>query len=228
MSGRVLITAGAAGIGRAVAEAFERDGARVWVTDIDREALADCPSSWGRTQADVSDEAAVAGLFTEIRAAWGGLDVLLANGGVAGPTASVEDVALTDWQRCLAVNLDGAFLAAKYAAPMLKQAEAGCALFTASTAGFFGYPQRAPYAAAKWAVIGLMKTLAMEWGPHGVRVNALAPGAVQGPRMEAVMEREAAARGISRDDVYRGYASGTSMQTWIEGRDIAEMAVFLA
>lgn len=211
-----------------MAEAFHRDGAKVWITDIDPEALAACPTSWGRTQADVSNEADIEALFNEITAMWGGIDVLCANAGIAGPTVLVEDIALADWQRCMAVNVEGAFLAAKYAAPMLKVAEAGCALFTSSTAGFFGYPNRAPYASAKWAVIGLMKTLAMEWGPYGVRVNALAPGAVEGPRMEAVMQREAETRGISRDDVYRGYASGTSMRTWIDGSDIAEMAVFLA
>ena len=225
---RVLITAGAGGIGRAMAEAFAAAGARVWVTDIDEDALAACPVDWGRTRADVADEGAVARLFDAIGADWGGLDVLCANAGVAGPTGFVEDIALADWRTCVAVNLDGAFLAAKHAAPMMKAEGAGVMLLTASTAGFFGYPQRAPYAAAKWAVIGLMKTLAMELGPHGVRVNALAPGAVEGPRMEAVMEREAAAKGITRDEVHAGYASGTSMRTWVTGADIANMAVFLA
>lgn len=225
---KVLITAGASGIGRAMADTFAREGAQVWVTDISEEALASCPASWHRTMADVSDEAAVADLFDQISAAWGGVDVLCANAGIAGPTASVEDVELSDWQRCMAVNVEGAFLASKYAAPMMKSAERGTLLITTSTAGFYGYPRRSPYAAAKWAMIGLMKTLAMELGPFGIRVNAIAPGAVEGPRMEGVMQREAAARGMSRDEIYEGYASGTSMRTWVTAQDIAEMAVFLA
>jgi NAD(P)-dependent dehydrogenase (short-subunit alcohol dehydrogenase family) len=225
---RVLITAGAGGIGRAMGEAFAAAGARVWVTDIDEGALAACPDGWRMTCLDVADEAAMAAMFTEVEAAWGGLDVLSANAGIAGPTALIEDVALEDWRRCVAVNLDGAFLAAKHAAPMMKCQRAGVMLLTSSTAGYFGYPHRAPYAASKWAVLGLMNTLAMELGPHGIRVNALCPGAVEGPRMEAVMEREAAAKGITRQQIYDAYASGTSMRTWVTGADIAHMAVFLA
>jgi NAD(P)-dependent dehydrogenase (short-subunit alcohol dehydrogenase family) len=101
-------------------------------------------------------------------------------------------------------------------------------VFTSSTAGQYGYPNRAPYAAAKWAIIGLMKTVAMEAGPHGVRANAICPGAVEGERMEGVLAREAAAKGMTRDQVYQGYASGTSMRSFVEARDIADMAVFLA
>ena len=225
---RVLITAGAGGIGRAMADAFAAAGARVWVTDIDGDALAACPSDWRKTCLDVAGEPAMAALFAEVEAEWGGLDTLCANAGIAGPTALIEDVALDDWRACLAVNLDGAFLAAKYAASMMKRQGAGAMLLTSSTAGFFGYPHRAPYAAAKWAVIGLMKTLAMELGPHGIRTNAICPGAVEGPRMDAVMAREAAAKGMTRQEVHDGYASGTSMRTWVTGADIANMAVFLA
>ena len=136
--------------------------------------------------------------------------------------------ALDDWRACVSVNLEGAFLTAKYAAPLMKRAGSGVMILTSSTAGQFGYPNRAPYAAAKWAVIGLMKTLAMELGPHGVRANAICPGAVEGPRMEGVLAREADAKGMTRDQVYAGYASGTSMRTFIEAHDIAEMAWFLA
>lgn len=100
-------------------------------------------------------------------------------------------------------------------------------MLTSSTAGLYGYPNRAPYAAAKWAVIGLMKTLAMELGPFGIRANAICPGSVEGPRMEGVLEREAAAKGMTRDQVYEGYASGTSMRSFVEARDVADMAVFL-
>tara|TARA_B100000768_G_scaffold181412_1_gene204293 strand:- start:985 stop:1377 length:393 start_codon:yes stop_codon:yes gene_type:complete len=122
------------------------------------------------------------------------LDALCANVGIAGPTAAVEDIKIEDWQRCVSVNLEGAFLAAKYEGPILKAAH-GSIVLTSSTAGLYGFPYRAPYAAAKWGIIGLMKTLAMEWGPEGVRANAICPGAVEGHRMQGVMEREAAAKG---------------------------------
>jgi len=228
MSQRVLITGGGAGLGRAMADAFAETGARVWIADADPDAIADCPASWGKTCLDVADEAAVQALTGSIRDAWGGLDVLCANAGSAGPTAPVDAIALEDWRRCVSVNLDGAFLAAKHAIPLIKPAGAGAILITSSTAGQHGYPNRAPYAAAKWGVIGLMKTLAMELGRSGIRANAICPGAVEGPRMEGVMAREAAAKGMTRDQVYAGYASGTSMGRFIEARDVAAMAVFLA
>ena len=223
---RVLITAGASGIGRAMGEGFAEAGFEVWVTDVDAGALEKMPGDWRGFAVNVTDEAAMKAVFAEVEAA-GGLDVLCANAGIAGPTALVEDVQLEDWRSCVSVNLEGAFLAAKYAAPLMKAAGAGSIVVTSSTAGQFGYPNRAPYAAAKWAMIGLTKTLAMELGPFGVRANAICPGAVEGPRMEGVLEREAAAKGMTRDQVYEGYASGTSMRSFVEARDIANMAVFL-
>ena len=211
-----------------MATCFDAAGAQVWVSDVDGHALAACPETWMKTEADVSDEAAVAGLLASLEQDWGGLDVLCANAGTGGPTAAIEDVALDDWRRCVSVNLEGAFLNAKYAAPVMKRQKSGVILLTSSTAGFFGYPNRAPYAAAKWAIIGLMKTLAMELGPLGIRANALCPGAVDGPRMDHVIARESAVTGRTEDEIRTGYASGTSMRTFVTGQDIAEMAVFLA
>lgn len=227
MTRRVLITAGASGVGRAMADAFDDAGYSVCITDIDEDALRSAPAHWSRHWANVSSESDMSAIFQVVEAE-GGLDVLCANAGIAGPTGAIEDVELSDWRSCVAVNLDGAFLAAKHAVPLMKAAKAGSIILTSSTAGQFGYPYRAPYAAAKWAVIGLMKTLAMELGPHGIRANAICPGAVEGPRMEGVLQREAAAKNMSRDQVYAGYASGTSMGRFVEGKDIANMAVFLA
>lgn len=221
---RVLITGGATGIGFAMGTAFDAAGYEVWVTDRDADALAACPDHWTCALGDAGDEDHVRDVFDRM----GHVDVVCANAGTAGPTAAVEDVALDDWRACLGVTLDGAFLAAKHAAPLLKAAGQGAFIVTSSTAGQHGYPYRAPYAAAKWAVIGLMKTVAMELGPFGVRANAICPGAVEGPRMEGVLAREAAAKGMTRDDVYVGYAAGTSMRSFVEARDIANMAVFLA
>ncbi len=225
---RVLVTAGASGIGRAIADAFSDTGADIWVTDIDADALAALPVAWKKSLVDVTDEPAMAKMFGQIAADWGGVDTLCANAGIAGPTALVEDIALADWQRCVSVNLEGAFLAAKYAAPMMKAQKSGAMIVTSSTAGLYGYPNRAPYAAAKWGVIGLAKTLAMELGPFNIRVNTICPGAVEGPRMEGVLSREAAAKNMTRDQVYDGYAAGTSMGRFVSAQDIAEMAVFLA
>lgn len=223
---RVLITAGGSGIGQAMAQAFAKSGFEVWITDIDAELLGKCPDSWQKTQVDSSDEPGVSKLFSQIEDRWGGLDAICANAGIAGPTAVVEDIKIEDWQRCVSVNLEGAFLSAKYGGPMLKNTN-GSIVLTASTAGIYGFPNRAPYAAAKWGIIGLMKTLAMEWGPAGVRANAICPGAVEGPRMRGVMEREAIAKGTSYQKIYDGYAGGTSMRTLVTADDIANMAVFL-
>lgn len=203
--------------------AFEAAGFEVWITDIDAGRLEACPRTWRCHLADAADEDAMRSVFQQME----GLDVLCANAGIAGPTALVEDIALTDWRDCVSVNLEGAFLAAKHATPFMKAAGKGAIVLTSSTAGIYGYPNRAPYAAAKWAVIGLMKTLAMELGPFGIRANVICPGAVEGPRMEGVLAREAAAKGMTRDSVYDGYAQGTSMRAFVAAQDIADMAVFL-
>jgi len=228
MGKRILVTAGASGIGHAMAEAFAAQGAKVWVTDIDQAALNSVDPQWRSSQTDASSAADMTALFSEISKEWGGLDVLCANAGIAGPTALIEDVTLDAWRQCIAVNLEGAFLAAKLAAPLMKAQGNGCMIFTSSTAGLFGYPNRSPYSAAKWAIIGLMKTVAMELGPFGIRANAICPGSVEGPRMERVLAKEAAIKGTTRDAIYKGYASGTSMQTFVEAKDIAAMATFLA
>ena len=228
MSARVVITAGAAGIGRAMAAAFAATGARVWVTDIDETALAAMPDGFRASRVDTSDPDAMAAFFRGIQEVWGGIDVLCANAGIKGPTAALEDMPLDGWRECLAVNLDGAFLAARHAAPMMKAQRAGVILFTSSTAGLYGFPFRAPYAAAKWAVIGLMKTVAMELGPFGIRANAIAPGSVNGPRIDRVFEAEAAAKGMTVAQVRDGYAAGTALGRLVDPEDIANMAVFLA
>ena len=221
---RVLITAGASGIGRAMGMAFAADGWDVWVTDID---VTDCPPTWTAHRADVSDAADMAGVFAAITADGRGLHAVCANAGIAGPTAQVTDVDLADWQRCVSVNLEGAFLTAKYAGPLL-QAAGGAITFTSSTAGIYGYPNRAPYAAAKWGIIGLMKTVAMEWGPLGVRANAICPGAVEGARMDGVIAREAQAKDTTPKAIYAGYAEGVSMKSFVRAEDIANMALFLS
>lgn len=228
MSQRVLITGGGSGIGKAMAESFAAQGARVFITDVSETVLAECPENWLKTAGDASDPAHIRDVFARIAAEWGGIDVVCANAGIAGPTALVEDVEPEDFRRCLAVNLEGAFLAAKFAAPMMKAQRSGVILITSSNAGINGFPNRAPYAAAKWAEIGLMKTLAMELGPFGIRANAIAPGCVEGPRIDGVIEREAKAKGTTPAVIRAGYEAGVSMRSFVTAQDIANMVVFLA
>lgn len=228
MNRRVLITAGANGIGLVMARAFAALGDRVWVTDVDAAAIAALPAGLRGTVCDASAEASMELLFAEIARDWDGLDIAIANAGIKGPTAAIEDMPLAGWHQCLAVNLDGAMLCARGAARLMKPARAGVILFIASTSGLYGTPFRAPYVAAKWGVIGLMKTVAMELGPHGIRANAICPGSVTGPRIDQVIEAEAAAKGMTPDAVRQGYAAGTALKRLTDPKDVADMAIYLA
>ena len=228
MTRRVLITAGANGIGLVMARAFAALGDRVWVTDVDETAIAALTPGIRGTLCDASSEAAMDLLFTDLAQDWGGLDVGIANAGIKGPTAAIEDMALEGWHQCLAVNLDGAMLLARGAARLMKPARKGVITFISSTSGLYGTPFRAPYVAAKWGVIGLMKTVAMELGPHGIRANAICPGSVNGPRIDRVIEAEAEAKGMTPDAVRQGYASGTALKRLSDPEDVAALALFLA
>ncbi len=227
---RVLVTAAASGIGLATAVAFVQAGARVFICDVDAGELASTlqarPGLSGMV-CDVSDEAQVGALFEHAVAALGGLDILVNNAGIAGPTALVEDMAFGDWRRCLAVNLDSVFLCARRAAPLMRGQGSGSIVNLSSTAGLFGFPRRAPYAAAKWAIRGLTRTLAQELGPHGVRVNCICPGSVSGERIERVIAAEAAKTGESAQAVRARMTDGVSLKTFVAPRDIADTILFL-
>lgn len=228
---RVLVTGGGAGIGRAIAELFAEQGAEVQICDTDAESVAYMHQPEQGIQAtvtDVSDESGVDHLFDETLDRFEGrLDVLVNNAGVAGPTGVIESLSLPDWKSTFDVNLHSAFLCLRRAVPVMKQAGAGSIVNISSTAGLMGYPLRTPYAAAKWALIGLTKTLAMELGPMGIRVNAICPGSIDGPRMDSVIAKEAVARGVDESKVRDGYIRQVSMRTFIDARDIAESVVFL-
>jgi NAD(P)-dependent dehydrogenase (short-subunit alcohol dehydrogenase family) len=223
---RALVTAGGAGIGRAIAAAFLAEAASVWICDVDPDALAETKRAHPEvrtSRTDVADEAAVDAMFGSIAQAFGGLDFLINNAGIAGPTGPIETMEPDAWRRCVAVNLEGAFLCTRRAVPLLKAAGGGAVVNISSTAGLMGYPLRTPYAAAKWAVIGLTKSLAIELGASGIRVNAICPGAVEGPRMARVIRAEAAARGVSEDAVRQSYVRTTSLRSFIPPMDIAAM-----
>ena len=225
---KVLITAGATGIGYTLAEQFSHAGYQIWIVDISKEDLKKCPKEWERSNLDVCDENAMSSLFKNIDEKWAGLDVLCANAGIAGKTALIEHQETKAFRKCVDVNLTGAFLSVKGSLPIMKKQKKGSIIFTSSTAGFNGFPYRSPYSASKWAIHGFMKTLAMEAGPFGIRANAIAPGCVEGARIDGVIEREAAKKNTTPDVIREAYKSGTSLKTFVKVEDIASMALFLA
>jgi NAD(P)-dependent dehydrogenase (short-subunit alcohol dehydrogenase family) len=226
---RVVVTAGAAGIGRAIVEVLVGAGARVHICDVDAEELSACGRalSVGTTQADVSSETDVDRLFDEARATLGGLDVLVNNAGVAGPTGAVEEISPADWRRCIDVDLTGQFLCARRAVPLLKAAGGGAIINMSSAAGRHGYAWRTPYAAAKWGVIGFTQSLAKELGPTGIAVNAILPGVVKGPRIENVIRSRAQQVGVSYGEMEKQYLEKVSLRRMVSAEDVAHMVLFL-
>jgi NAD(P)-dependent dehydrogenase (short-subunit alcohol dehydrogenase family) len=228
---RVLVSAGASGIGASIAARFRADGARVSICDRDEEAVrkaAEAEPGLHTNVGDVSDADDAQRWVEQVVDLWGGVDVLVNNAGVAGPTALVEDIDPGAWRDCLAVTIDSHFLMARLVVPHLKRQRSGAIVAISSTAGLFGYGMRTPYAAAKWAVIGFTKSLAVELGPFGVRANVVAPGSVEGPRMGRVIEAEAARRGLPADVVRREYVESQSIHRFVKPSEIADMCAFLA
>jgi NAD(P)-dependent dehydrogenase (short-subunit alcohol dehydrogenase family) len=228
---RVLVTAGANGIGAAMVRAFHAAGARVHVCDVDRSALdrlvAEVRGITGSI-VDASIEAEVDAVFADVRSHLGGLDVLINNAGIAGPTGAIEDIDAAAWERTLAVNINSQYYFARRAVPLLKASAANpCIVAMSSVAGRLGYAYRTPYAASKWAVVGLTKSLAIELGPKGVRVNAILPGAVEGERMDKVIAARAAATGIGVEAMRQEYLDKISLRRMVSADDVAAMALFL-
>ena len=231
---RVLVTAGAAGIGRSIAHTFLESGARVHVCDVDQSALAACKRDFPRisqSTADVAKPADVERLFADVKRELGGLDVLVNNAGIAGPTANVEDIRPEDWDKCIAVDLNGMFYCTRLAMPMLKangRERGGSIINLSSVAGRLGFGMRTPYAAAKWGVVGFTKSLAVEAGPDGIRANCIQPGNVEGERIDRVIDAKAKALGRSFDEQKQTLLDTTSLRTFVSAQDIANMALFLA
>ena len=223
----VVVTAGASGIGRAMVDAFLEAGARVHVADLPGHG-ADLPDGVGFTGGDVSRPADVDRLFDDVSASLGSVDVLCNNVGIAGPTGPIEEVDVDSWDETMAVNVRSMFLCCRRVVPLMREAGGGVILNTSSTAGVVGFPLRSPYAASKWAVVGLGATLAMELGEFGIRTNTLCPGSVGGARMDRVIAAESEVTGVGSGEVRGRYEDQVSMRTFVQGRDIAAMAVFLA
>jgi NAD(P)-dependent dehydrogenase (short-subunit alcohol dehydrogenase family) len=227
----VIVTAGASGIGSAIALGFEKAGAGVHIVDIDDNALGRFSASNPdilATCADVANPDAVREVMEKHLESYAGIDVMVNCAGIAGPTALVEDIDFGDWARCMAVNLDATLMFCQAVIPHMRKAGRGNIINISSTAGWHGYPLRAPYVCSKWAVIGLTKTLAMELGPAGIRANVICPGSISGERMDRVIAAESRTGGVPEEKLRDIYTRGCSMKTFIDGEDIADMAVFLA
>jgi NAD(P)-dependent dehydrogenase (short-subunit alcohol dehydrogenase family) len=231
MAQRVVITAAAGGIGRVVAEAFLARGDAVAVCDVDTGAVEQFRAAHPHASAavvDLADGEAIDRWLDEAIGALGGVDVLVNNAGTKGPTAYIEDVDPDDWSACLSVSLDSHYRCARRVAPLMKQQRSGTIIEISSMAGMYGYGMRTPYAAAKWAVVGLTKSLAIELGPFGVTCNAICPGSVRGDRIDRVIAAEAAQRGVDPQVVADEYVAGQSIKRFVEPSEIADMCLFLS
>ncbi len=227
---RVFVTAGAQGIGKVIALAFLDAGARVVVTDIDQHKLDDLARAYPAITCFVADAASadqLAQVEKFVEEEFGGLDVLVNNAGIAGDTAPVDDIGTESWDETISVNLSGMFYTSKRFARYLR-ASHGMMINMASVAGRLGFGLRSPYAASKWGVVGFTKSLAVELGPEGVRVNAILPGIVEGPRIDRVINARARARGITYDQMRDELLSHVSLRQMVTADDIASMCLFLA
>lgn len=228
---RVLVTAGAAGIGLKTVQAFLREGAKVHACDVDEAALAALRKSHPDvtvSRTDVSDRGAVAKLFDDALAALGGLDCLVNNAGIAGPTGRVDEIDPEEWDRTLAVDITGTFNCTRLAVQHIRQSRNGSIVNLSSSAGKFGFPLRSPYSAAKWGVVGVTKTWAMELGEFGIRVNAILPGIVEGDRIRRVFDAKAKERGVPVDELLQNALRQASIKELVQPTQLADMIVFLA
>lgn len=222
---RVAISAGAGGIGRVMADSFVQCGAKVFVCDVDAEALAGCPHP--KLRADMG-EVAECGRFVDAAvAALGGLDVLINNAGIAGPTARVEDIAPEDLERTMRIDIESMFHTTRRAVPALRAAGGGAIINLSSAAGRFGFPLRSAYAAAKWGVIGFTKSIAIELGPDRIRANAILPGLVAGERIRRVIEAKSQAQGVPFREKEAELLRNASLRCYVTQHDIANMALYL-
>lgn len=227
---RVLITAGASGIGMAIAARLLSEGAKIQICDVDDAALnafAEQFPSAHIFNTDVTDETACDALIAETVKNLGGLDVLVNNAGIAGPTGGIDEIEPAAWRRCIDVCLTGQFLCAHFAVPHIRQATGGAIINMSSAAGKHGYAFRTPYSAAKFGVIGLTESLAKELGPDNIRVNAILPGVVDGPRMQAVIRDRAAQTGVEYSEMEAEYLAKISLGRMVTAEDVAGTVAYL-
>lgn len=231
----VVVTGGNQGLGRAIALAFAEAGAAVAVaarrTDS-LEATAREIRALGRrclaVACDVSDEASVDAMAETVLRELGPVDVVVANAGIAGPTRPLHEITYAEWRECIGTDLDGVFLTFRRLIPGMLERRRGSLIAISSMTGKRPLEARTPYAAAKMGVIGLVRTLAVEVGPYGVRANAVVPGAISGPRIERVIESQVAARGVTAEQVRSELTAGSALRRMVEPDEVAAACVFLA
>jgi len=230
---KIIISAGASGIGWATAKVCLSKGAIVYLCDIDNKYLNKIKknSQYNKKlfayECDASNENDVSIFFNQVNKKTKKIDALINNVGVAGPTGTIEKLNSEDWERTLKINVISHFYFTKLAIPMLKKNKGGSIINISSGAGIMGFPLRSPYAASKWAVIGVTKTLAMELGKYKIRVNAVCPGTIKGGRMVRVIRDKAKFLKISKKLVEKEFVSMASMNCWIYEEDIGKMCSFL-
>lgn len=229
-----IVTGGGQGIGREIALALADAGASVAVTGRNLETLegtvALIEGAGGRALAIVADVAKQADcerMAAETLDKLGSLEILVNNAGISGVTKSTLDMTLAEWQEVIDIDLTGPWLATKAVLPTMTVARSGVVLNISSEAGRTGYPQRAPYAAAKWGLIGLTQTWAREWGMLGLRFNCICPGAIEGDRIERVMRARAEAVGRPYEDVKSDFTSSSPLARMATESEVANMARFL-
>ena len=230
---KIIISAGASGIGWATTKICLSRGAIVYLCDIDNKSLNKIqkhPLNNKRLfsyECDASDEYEVSNFFDQIKKKTKKIDALINNVGVAGPTGTIEKLNSKDWEETLKINVISHFYFTKLAIPMLKKNKGGSIINISSGAGVMGFPLRSPYAASKWAIIGVTKTLAMELGNYKIRVNAICPGTIKGKRMVRVIRDKAKFLKVSNKSIEKDFISMASMNCWIYEEDIGKMCSFL-
>ena len=230
---KIIISAGASGIGWATTKICLSKGATVYICDIDAKSLKKVQKhqlykkKLFAYECDASDEYEVSNFFNQVNKKTKKIDALINNVGVAGPTGNIEKLSSDDWEQTLKINVISHFYFTKLAIPMLKKNKGGSITNISSGAGIMGFPLRSPYAASKWAIIGVTKTLAMELGKFKIRVNAICPGTIKGDRMVRVIRDKAKFLKISKKKVEKEFISMASMNCWIYEEDIGKICSFL-
>ena len=230
---KIVISAAADGIGWSIAQACMSNGAIVYVTDKNNDAL-DKISKHNLYEkqlfidrVNTNDAQEVENYYIKIKDKIESIDALINNVGIAGPTGKLEELNINDWKETIDININSHFYYTKCAIPLLKKNNGGSIISLSSTAGLFGFPLRTPYAASKWAIIGMTKSLAIELGEFNIRVNAVCPGSVSGDRMKRVIEAKAKSLGVKEASIQKDYESMVSLKTFVDKKDVSNMAVFL-
>ncbi|MGH3327204.1 MAG: SDR family NAD(P)-dependent oxidoreductase [Streptomycetales bacterium] len=230
-----VITGGNRGIGRAIALAMAREGVAVVISARSTDALAKTARDVEREGAeclpvgcDVRDEDSVRRMGDAVLDRFGRADVVVANAGVAGPTRPLHEITLAEWRDCVATDLDGAFLTFRRFIPGMIERRTGSLVAISSMTGKRPLHGRTPYTSAKMGLIGMVRTLAVELGPYGIRANTVCPGAVTGPRIDDVVRRQAESQGISEDEVRRQFSEASPLKRLVDAEDVAAACVFLA